>query len=235
MARLLPLSLAASVVTFAGVSFAQTEAVSLSSMGVPETAELPGRAAVVFGWGQDDRRGWTIDFVRIDDRGRPEWDSDSQHPTVFYLRPGLRKLRLYSTRRPTRASEPPLRIRSRVVELNVAEGQVLICPVELGAHDPPIPAVSCRVASSREAGTSQAASASSQGGGARDEAGRDQPLSDQLARQLLERLTAVERRLERLEALITVALGRERSTPDEPRHESRDTRGELRIDTTPPW
>lgn len=119
--------------------------VSFESRGLPEAARLPDRAAVIFGWANDDRVGWSIDHVRIDDRERPEWDQESQRPTVFYLRPGLRKLRIYSTQRRSGSSVSERRVRSRLLSISVAQGQVLLCPIQIRAEYPQRPTVSCRV------------------------------------------------------------------------------------------
>lgn len=142
-AVLVPLALAFGTAALSGC--ASPTAVSFESRGIPEAARLPDRAAVIFGWANDDRSGWSIDHVRIDDRERPEWDQESQRPTVFYLRPGLRKLRLYSSQSRGGSIGSEHRVRSRPFSISVAQGQVLLCPIRVRDEEPQRPIVACTV------------------------------------------------------------------------------------------
>jgi hypothetical protein len=215
-----------------------------STVAVPESADLPGDAAVIFGWGDGDRRGWTIDHVRIDEHGRPEWDSATQYPAVFNLRPGTRTLRIYSTRPASPPASNPLLLWSHAVQLDLSRGQVLFCPVHVKSQGPSLPSVTCRVTMRGERSPSErdallgrptkVATAQDDSGPARPatttaiEAPGDRGarVSEQPERELIERLGVLERRLE---ILLTEALDRERAS------ESSESRRQRLLETTPPW
>lgn len=218
----------ASVVTIAAGGWAQPEAVSFESLGLPDAARLPDRATVIFGWAQDGRRGWSVDRVRIDGRDRPEWDRSSQQPTVFYLRPGLRELRIYSTR--SGHVDGDRRIRSRPVSIRVDGGQLFLCPLRLRAQGSRLPTFSCTLSEpSPDRNASPGAQATT------ETSGSESTSSSPFEREILDRLGALERRLERLEALLRTALSQSNTPPDDPARESRESRRHLRLDTTPPW
>ncbi|MCU0694424.1 MAG: hypothetical protein MUF54_23810 [Polyangiaceae bacterium] len=218
-----------------------------STVAVPKSAAPSGDAAVVIGWGDGDRQGWTIDHVRVDGRGRPEWDSATQYPTVFRLRPGTRTLRIYSTRPATPPTTEPLQLWSQTVQLDLARGQLLLCPVHLKPRGPSLPNLTCRVMMQGERSPSEGdahpgrptrVTTEEDASGpvhpvttsALEALGdRGPPASELLAGELIERLSLLERRFE---ILLTQAMDRERANQTS---ESSESRRQRLLETTPPW
>jgi hypothetical protein len=91
-------------------------------LGVPQPEPQPDRAALIIGWDQEERGGWSLSRVRIDDQVRDEWSPDTQEPAVLIVEPGSRNVRLFVERRAS-----GLRLRMAPISLDLAEGEVHLC------------------------------------------------------------------------------------------------------------
>jgi len=197
------------------------QATSFETLGVPEPAGVAGRTAVVLGWADEARAGWTVDRVKIDDRFRPEWDAETQRPAVFYLHPGPRALKIYSSR----GGDDIQRVRSRPARFEAVADGVVVCTVRVRADESPLPRLSCEVSGARSEPTAAPAVDAPPP--------PPPPAPDPTAERIVERLQAIEDRLGRLEELLRTRLpgtGDGARTAPPP-----DTRRPLSIDTTPPW
>lgn len=133
-----------SVVGVLALSCTSTTGSSFQTLGVPDVSPPPSRAAIIVGWEEEQREGWSISRVRVDGRTRSEWDQASQHPAVIYLEPGQRSVQLMAEQR---GSDPGgsavRRYRSKAVEFQLEERLSTLCVIRIRGQRRRRPRVSC--------------------------------------------------------------------------------------------
>lgn len=119
---------------------------SFETLGVPTPEPRKGRSPVILGWAREQREGWTIKRVQVDDTTRPEWNADTQAPAILYLEPGehvfkLGAAQLSDPRDPN--SRTRRRYKIRPFEVDLLEGEAQMCVVRLSDDERARPTVSC--------------------------------------------------------------------------------------------
>ncbi len=105
---------------------------SFETLGVPRVSPTTNEAALVLGWQNEDREGWSINTVRINERSRETWDAASQRPVVFRLGPGRHVMRLdalHETEQDGRTMRR--RFRSPPAEVILRAGAATICAIRI--------------------------------------------------------------------------------------------------------
>jgi hypothetical protein len=119
---------------------------SFETLGIPQPEDRPGTSPVVFGWAREQREGWVIRGVRVDERSQSEWNDETQRPTIFYLEPGVREFRVSAVqlRDPGDPnSRPRRRYRIRPFRLGLEEGIAQVCVVRVEGDQRQRPRVRC--------------------------------------------------------------------------------------------
>jgi hypothetical protein len=119
---------------------------SFETLGIPEVEDRPGRSPIVVGWAHEERSGWVVRRVRVDGETMPQWNEETERPSVMYLTPGTRSLQLYTAqlRDPSdRSSRSRRRYRTRPVDVELEEGFAQICVIRLEGERRRRPNVRC--------------------------------------------------------------------------------------------
>jgi hypothetical protein len=119
---------------------------SFETLGVPTPEPRAGRSPVILGWAREQREGWTIKRVQVDDTTRPEWNEATQAPAIMYLEPGEHTIKLGAAqlsdpRDPNSHTRRRYKIRPFGVDL--LEGEAQMCVIRLSDDERARPAVSC--------------------------------------------------------------------------------------------
>ncbi len=166
---------------------------SFETLGVPLAQERPGKGAIVLGWASEHREGWTAKRVRVDTRTRREWTPETQSPAVIHLTPGAHTLRVYAA---LADGSQTRRIKIRPLAIELAEGEVLLCVMDVGGAKRRRPRVRCLHYLGPEAPTQEPANVEARATPEQPEPAGDCPnLAD-----VFERLERLEQRIEKLNA-----------------------------------
>ena len=104
---------------------------SFETLGVPHVSPPPGKAALVIGWEQEEREGWTVARLKVDGRTLDEWNAATQRPAVVYLEPGERAVQLLAYQNKAPGGRVVRRYRSPTVEVVLGAAGRSICAVKV--------------------------------------------------------------------------------------------------------
>lgn len=119
---------------------------SFETLGVPTPELRPGRSPIIVGWAREQREGWRITRIRVDEASRGEWNEESQEPAVFYLEPGEHQLQMSAEQLSDprdSSSRARRRYRVRPIQLDLLEGEAQLCVIRLEGERRLRPRVRC--------------------------------------------------------------------------------------------